>query len=137
MTKEQKAAIIERLKESVQLLALPPEVQLQHLPSHVCKADELALDFDQWREVALGNYANDFTAQQLSWLNALDDRLNSLTDAGKQYWTDDAVRTSPHWNEVRYLAGQVLDSFGWPKERPPSHASEYKSVDESGGHSIN
>jgi hypothetical protein len=36
-----------RLMLSVQALAQPAEVQLSLLPDFVCKADELALDFDQ------------------------------------------------------------------------------------------
>ena len=49
-------AILERLKQSVQLLACPPEIQLKMLPRFVCKADELALDFDLWREVVLKQF---------------------------------------------------------------------------------
>jgi hypothetical protein len=39
-----KERIFERLKHSLQLLAMPPEIQLRLLPSFVCKADELALE---------------------------------------------------------------------------------------------
>ncbi len=35
-----------RLKHSLQALAMPAEVQLTLFPDFVCKADELALDFD-------------------------------------------------------------------------------------------
>jgi len=52
-------AIFERLKHSVQLLACPPEIQLKMLPRFVGKADELALDFDLWREVVLNNFRSE------------------------------------------------------------------------------
>jgi hypothetical protein len=48
-----RAGIFERLKHSIQLLASPAEFQLKMLPDFVCKADELALDFDLWREAVL------------------------------------------------------------------------------------
>jgi hypothetical protein len=135
MEEDPKAAILERLKHSVQLLASLPEVQLERLPPHVCKADELALEFDQWREVALHNCQSDLTTDQLSSLTALDERLDWLTANGRQHWTDEAVRTSPWWKDVRWLATRVLEAFGWPAETPPSHASEYKSVDQIRRHS--
>jgi hypothetical protein len=126
MPDDTKNAIFERLKHSVQLLASSAEVQLQYLPAGVCKADELALEFDQWREVALHNYDGDLTPGQRSSLNALNERLDWLTKNGPEHWTEAAVRTSPLWNDIRQLAVQVLNIFGWSAGTPPSHASEYK-----------
>ena len=63
--------IFERLKHSIQLLACPPEVQLNLLPSFVCKVDELALDFDHWQRVALSNFRSELTADQLSCLDVI------------------------------------------------------------------
>ena len=84
----------ERLKHSLQLLACPAEVQLNLLPSFVCKADELALGFNQWRLVAVDNFRSELTASQLSCLDAIDGSLSELTNMGSEHWTDDAVRTS-------------------------------------------
>jgi len=120
-----KDAIFQRLKHSVQLLASSPEIQLQLLPSFVCKADELARDFDLWQEVTLHNYRGDLNRSQLSALAALDEKLGWLTHDGVKHWTDEAVRTSREWQEVRCLANRVLDAFGWPAETPPSYAHEY------------
>lgn len=121
-----KEAVFERLKHSIQLLASPPEIQLQLLPSFVCKADELALNFDQWREVALNNYEKELSIDQISATDALDVKLDWLTDNGGQHWTDEAIRTSPEWQNVRCLALNTLRAFGWPLETPPSYAHEYK-----------
>jgi hypothetical protein len=132
-----KKEIFERLKHSVQLLASSPEVQLQLLPAYVCKADELVLGFDHWREVALHNYRGELSADELAALTALDEKLNWLTANGREHWSDEAVRTSPEWQNIRYLATRVLEIFGWPLETPPSYAHEYKSSDQIRRHTEN
>lgn len=122
-----KTGIFERLKHSVQLLASSPEVQLRLLPPFVCKADELALDFDHWREVALHNYGEDLSADQTSTLATLDQTFDRLTNGGSEHWTDEAVRYSQEWQGIRALAAAALKAFGWPLETPPSYAHEYVS----------
>jgi hypothetical protein len=117
--------IFERLKHSIQLLASPPEVQLTLLPSFVCKADELALDFNQWCLVALSNFRSEFTPDQLLCLDAIDSSLSELTHKGSEHWTEDGVRKSDEWQVIRALACAALASFGWPIEAPPSYADEY------------
>jgi hypothetical protein len=117
--------IFERLKHSIQLLACPAEVQLNLLPRFVCKADELALDFDQWRLVAVSSFRSELTTSQLLCLDAIDTSLSELTALGSEHWTDDAVRKSTEWQGIRALAAAALASFGWPVEEPPSHADEY------------
>jgi len=119
-----RAGILERLKHSVQLLACPAEIQLKMLPDSVCKADELALDFDQWREAALRNFRSELTTDQKSAIDSIDRTLLVLTHMGPQHWTENAVRKSLEWQRLRTLAAAALDSFGWPLETPPSHANE-------------
>jgi len=132
-----KEAVFERLKHSVQLLASQAEIQLRLLPEFVCKADELALEFDHWREVTLDNYGNDLTPDQASGITALDEKLSSLTNDGAQHWTDDAIRFSSDWQIVRRLAARVLEAFGWPLENPTSHTNEYISEDQFRRHREN
>src|ERR1700690_3181202 len=111
-----RSGIFERLKHSIQLLACSPETQLKMLPQFVCKADELALDFDHWREAALHNFRSDLTPHQLSCLNAIDGTLSELTWMGAESWSENAVRESAEWKGVRALAASALKSFGWPLE---------------------
>jgi len=118
-------AIFERLKHAVQLLACPPEIQLKMLPRFVCKADELALDFDLWREVALNNFRSELSTDQMSFIESIDQSLSELTRMGPECWTEEAVRQSEEWKRVRTLAAEALDSFGWPLETPPSHDDEF------------
>jgi hypothetical protein len=122
-------SIFRRLKHSVQLLASSPEVQLRLLPPFVCKADELALDFDHWCGIAFHNYGSDLNADQQSALKALDQKFSWLTKNAKEEWTDQAIRESGEWQEIRFLATHILDTFGWPIETPPSYSHEYISSD--------
>lgn len=118
-------AIFTRLRHSIQLLACPPHVQLDLLPSFVCKGDELALDFDHWREVTERTFRSELTVEQLSCLDSLDKSLSKLTQMGSEHWTDNAVRYSAEWQDIRAIAAAALASFDWRLEAPPSHADEY------------
>lgn len=120
-----RAGIFARLKQSIQLLACPPETQLAKLPNFLCKADELALDFDHWHTVALANFRSELTPSQLSCVEAIARSISDMTRTGPAVWTDDAVRDSNEWNALRALAIAALKSFGWPLEMPPSHADEF------------
>src|ERR1700727_1049497 len=111
MVEPPKDAIFERLKHSVQLLASPAAIQLQLLPPFVCKADELALEFDHWQEVVLHNYGKQLSADQACAVKILKEKLHSLTLAGAEHWTDESVRNSPEWQNVRSLAADVLKVF--------------------------
>jgi hypothetical protein len=126
-----KGAVFQRLKHSVQLLALPPKEQLELLPSFVCKGDELSGEFFHWRRVVLSNYAKGLSVDQLSAITELAGKFNWLADQGVQYWTDAAIRTSPEWEDIRRLGAGVLKAFGWPEETPPSYAHEYVSADDN------
>jgi len=118
-------AILERLKHSIQLLACPPEIQLRMLPRFVSKADELALDFDLWREVVLNNFRSELSTDQIGRIESIDQSLSQLTRMGPECWTEEAVRQSEEWKRVRTLAAEALDSFGWPVETPPNHTDEF------------
>ena len=80
-----RVGILERLKDSIQLLACTAEIQLKILPDSVCKADELALDFDLWREAALRNFRSELTTDQISSMDNIDRALLVLTHMGPQH----------------------------------------------------
>lgn len=121
----ERLAIFERLRHSIQLLACQSEIQVGLLPDFVCKADELALDFDHWKDVVLSNFGADLTADQKSCIENIDRRLSALTHLGPEHWTEHAVRESQEWQRLRSVAIEALQSFGWPQQTPPSHADEY------------
>ena len=105
-------AIFERLKYSIQLLACPAEIQLNMLPRFVCKADELALDFDLWCEVVLHNFQSDLSADQISSLENVGRNLSELTHMGAEHWTEQAVRDS-----MRLRTAQANDTDPAPTRR--------------------
>ena len=118
--------IFERLKHSVQALALPATAQLSLLPDFVVKTDELLLDFDHWRECAVTNYRADLTGAQLESLAAMDAHTVNPSD-DRSVWDESCVSTHPFWAELRTLAAVALNAFGWPQATPPSYAHEYVS----------
>jgi hypothetical protein len=114
--------IFERLKHSIQLLALPPKIQLKLLPDFVCKPDELALEFDHWREVVLQNFSSSLSSEQISCIESI---RRSILDLRPEHWTEYAVRKSEEWKSLRTLSAAALESFGWAREVPPSHGDAY------------
>ncbi len=118
--------ILLRLKHALQALALPPRVQLGLLPDFVCKADELALDFDHWCSTVVQREDWSLTEFQRSQLVALDGALTDMSSAEQRLlWTDDAMTDRPEWQHVRMLAQAALAAFGWTLETPPSYRHEY------------
>jgi hypothetical protein len=117
------------LRATVQHLALPAEEQLALLPSFVCKADELALNFDERWLVVRSNCAEQLSADQRSAIEAIDRELDFMTRAGAALWTDEAVQVESAWEHVRSLAAAVLDAFGWPHERPDGLSVVYVGKD--------
>ena len=121
---ERKFWIMERLKHSLQALALPAAAQVLQFPDFVVKTDELVLDFDHWRDCAVGNYHNDLTPAQLNSLAGIDAHIDTK-DSDSDIWKEPALYSHPFWEELRRLAIKSLGEFGWPVELPPSYAHEY------------
>jgi len=66
------------------------------------------------------------TAAQQDSLAAVEAHIavpNSIGD--RSVWDESALYSHPFWEELRNLAIQSLNAFGWPQERPPSYAHEY------------
>jgi hypothetical protein len=121
-----KQAIFQRLQHSLQALALPAAAQIALFPDFVCKTDELVLDFDHWRSCAVGNYRVEMTPAQLQSLAAVDTHIDIPNiDEYKSVWDESALYSHPFWEELRDLAIQSLNAFGWPQETPPSYAHEF------------
>jgi len=78
-------AIFECLKHSIQLLACPAEIQLRMLPRFVCRADELVLDFDLWKEIVLNNFRSELSTDQMCCIESIDRSLSELTHMGPEH----------------------------------------------------
>ena len=114
------AGVLANLRYSLQLLAAAAPDQLAHFlpPDFACKADEMALDFDNWAK-SVPTYWT-LTEEQAARLTELDVYLDSVSGPqNAAFWTDDALVSDPRWEQVRVLAQAALIAFHWPKEVPP------------------
>jgi hypothetical protein len=113
---------LRELKWSLQALAMPASDQLSLFPQVAAKADELALDFDHWASVVNDNYAEELSSVQIDALAVISQTFKTMSghaaDFEAELWTEDAVRSSSHWDDIRRLAANALEAFGWPLERP-------------------
>lgn len=113
----------QRLMWSVQALAAPADVQITLYPDFVVKADELALDFENWYECARSILASGWSESQRAALAALDAKLGEMSRGGAEFtadlWLESGLASDPNWQQVRELARAALRLFSWPVERPP------------------
>jgi hypothetical protein len=116
------AVILTQLKWALQALAASPDNQASLFPEFVSVPDELALDFDHWRDVAVSN-SQDLSPRQLHSLAVIDAHLKKMSRNGSDfdatYWTLDGLRTHLRWSYARELAKNALAEFGWAVELPP------------------
>jgi hypothetical protein len=114
----QRAWHFKRLRWSLQGLAAAGADQPTLFPEHMMKADDLALDFDHWASFVRATYDRELTAPQVDALEAIDRKLSTMSRDGSEFdldlWTETAMRTSGEWAEVRQLAADALEAFGWP-----------------------
>jgi hypothetical protein len=107
------------LRQSLQALAMDAETQRSLFPEGVCWPDELALNFDQWSRVLLGDSRKDLSSEQREAILRVDELLSAMSGpANKELWTEQAVRQDPNWNRVRDLSKIALRAFGWPIQPP-------------------
>ncbi len=112
--------VSKELRHSLQALAVPADVQLRLLPDFVCKADELALNFNDCYSLITAEA--ELTDRQKAALDALDAKLDEMGGAGNEHlWTEKALGIRPEWEEVRRLAVETLDAFGWDVAIPPAY----------------
>ena len=106
--------LIDSLRQSLEGLALPGEVALRRLPPNVVRADELALDFDNYFTAYRGNFGTELTAQQLAALEQVHQLLAQMSGPGNSsLWSDGAVITHHRWTEVRDAAQRAIKELGW------------------------
>jgi regulator of protease activity HflC (stomatin/prohibitin superfamily) len=103
------------LVASLKALASEPSDQLALFPESVSKASDLVARFEASVRAARDESARELSRSQLEALEALGERLAIVSRDGAEFdadvWTDEAVRTSVHWREVRALAKAALDRF--------------------------
>lgn len=112
-----------QLQRAIIALAQPADVQLSLFPDFVCKANELALNFEDGLYEMVGHEAQ-FSAQQRAAIDVLDKLLSSKSsEQHASFWNDTALRKHPIWDEIRTAANAAAAAFGWDLQSlPPSNA---------------
>lgn len=97
--------LFRELRHSLALLAANGETALAGLPDGCCKPDELALDFDNFRAVVVGNFSAELPPALVAALADVDAAFAPIAGDG---WSEEAVRSAPEWAAVRQRAGVAL-----------------------------
>ena len=115
---ELRESCFRQLTETLRALASEPSDQLALFPDSVTKAGDLAARFDDRVRALAEDYASELSRGQAEALDRLRDQFATMSRDGAEFdadlWTDEAIRTSVHWREVRALAGAALAAL----ERP-------------------
>jgi len=104
-----------RLVASLKALASEPSDQLALFPESITKAGDLAARFDERLRAVRDDVPGELTREQIDALETLSARLATISRDGVEFdadlWTDESLRTSVHWRDVRALAHAALDAF--------------------------
>ena len=102
------------LSKVIRILALPAEETLAALPEGPDRPDRLALRFDEEYTAFMAKLVDLPSEAQLVSLQELDRALNAMSSPNDQaLWTEEAVVHAPEWEQIRFLARQVVAAFGW------------------------
>lgn len=90
-------------------LAPPSRGRRRHrfgrLARRVLQADELALDFANFRSAGVGTFAAELPPDLVAALTHVDAAFGPIVGDG---WSEGAVRSAPEWATVRERAGVAL-----------------------------
>jgi hypothetical protein len=90
-------------------LAAEPEAAIAAY-DRIVTADEIALDMNDWYEVARDwGLLDEVTGVALK---VIDAEFEAMSDAGANLWTDEAIRLSPEWARQRERARDALAHMG-------------------------
>ena len=106
---------LRELMHVIRRLAAAGSGQPALFPDENASAGELVRAFDQRALAVRDSYDDRLSPTQLASLTALEKKLSTMARDGAEFdadiWTDEAVRTSDDWAEVRTLAAAALDEF--------------------------
>ena len=103
------------LRTALQSLAMPGDQALRTQPDHVAKADELALDFENFHRAFVGSFGSEMLPAQVAALRKIDVLLDEMSGEHlASLWTDEAVKSDERWSAVRNAARDALKEMQWP-----------------------
>ena len=124
---------LDDFKRSIQVLALPVQVQLSLLPGGIAKGDELMIDFSESLQQVRQHLEKVATTRQLQTIKALDNYADSISRMQNEelWFDDDTLILDSRWQKIHDLADDVLSAFGW-ENVPPTMGDRVYVVDSSG-----
>ena len=119
--------LLRRFEWSVRALAQRAYVQLSLYPEFVCVADELVLEFDEWRVKLLDTAsASDWPKKATRLIEQLDRQISDMSGPpNEELWTDRALVGSEEWQKVRDLANELIHEMKWSNAPPPPDRDIY------------
>lgn len=114
-----------KLERAVLALAQPADIQLSLFPDFVCKADELALDFEEAINGVV-EHDGDLADHERLAIDELDRLI--LSQSGEKhldFWTEEALLSDPIWEDIRNAARSAAETCGWELRRPPPSGAIY------------
>jgi len=106
---------LRELMNVIRQLAAAGSGQPALFPDENVSAGTLVRAFDQRALAIRDSYDGRLSSTQLESLTALEKKLSTMSRDGAEFdadiWTDEAVRTSDDWAEVRDLAAAALRGF--------------------------
>jgi hypothetical protein len=106
---------LRELLHVIRRLAAAGSGQPALFPDENFSAGELVRAFDQRALAVRDSYDDRLSSVQLESLIALEKKLSTMSRDGAEFdadiWTDEAIRTSEDWAEVRRLAADAVDAF--------------------------
>ena len=105
---------LEELKQSLHLLAAPPEEQLAHLRLIGCErcVDELALELDDILPDGDSAASLALTKSQLKGVQEVQAQLAAMSGAAQEaIWEPAGLLTRKEWNTLRKSASRALALF--------------------------
>jgi hypothetical protein len=103
---------LRELMHVIRRLAAAGSGQATLFPDENVSAGELVRAFDQRALAVRDSYDDRLSSSQFEALTALEKKLSTMSRDGAEFdadiWTDEAIRTSEHWADVRSLAAAAL-----------------------------
>jgi len=122
----------DKLQRAVIAMAQPAAIQLSLFPDFVCKANELALDFEEGLYEMVGHEA-EFSDHQRATIDTLDKLLSSMGgEHHASFWTEAALHEHPIWDAIRDAAKAVAGTFGWNLQSVPQSNAIYVAAKSNG-----
>jgi hypothetical protein len=120
LEKEDSPDPLRELTRLLRQLADVGSAQPALFPDAAVSASELVRHFDQRVQIVRETGDGELSAAQLESLTALENKLSTMARDGAEFdadiWTDEAVRTSERWAEVRALAAAAFEEFSGAKD---------------------